>query len=83
MEDRGMESKAFEEFVQMRCQEIISEDEGIQSLNNELDLAENNLKKTFSQSQTDAFLLYEKLCHNQQMLIETTVYKQCLSDWRK
>ena len=78
-----MESKAFEEFIQNRCAEIISENEAIQAKNNEIVETEACLKETFSKPQLSIFLRYEKLCSDHQLLIEKTVYKECLNDWQK
>jgi nitrogen fixation/metabolism regulation signal transduction histidine kinase len=77
-----MKSKAFDEFLQKRCEEITSRSEQIKNIDFLITETENKLKGTFSKTQLDLFLQYEKFCSDYQIVAEKTIYKQCLRDRR-
>jgi hypothetical protein len=73
-------SAAFQEFMQRRCEEIISESAPVQDINLSVVSAEGKLKETLSKSQLELFLTYEKLASNYQLTVEKTIYEGCLKD---
>lgn len=75
-----MSSPAFQEFLQKRCEEIVSNDRQIRDIDFLITEAENKLKRTFSKTQLELFLQYEKLCSDYQIVTEKTIYEQCLRD---
>jgi len=75
-----LNSQAFQEFIQRRCEEIISGSAPIQDINLSVISAESKLKETLSKSQLKLFLAYEKLVSDYQLESEKTIYKGCLND---
>ena len=74
------ESQAFQEFLQKRCEEIITEDEECREVDRLITNAETILKTTFSSIQLETFLQYEKLCSDYQLISNVAIYKKCLCD---
>jgi hypothetical protein len=75
-----LKSPAFQEFLQKRCEEIVSQDIRTHGLDLLITEAEDKLKCTFSKAQLELFLQYEKLCSDYQFLTEKIIYEQSIRD---
>jgi len=54
-------NEAFRNFAEARCEEIITNDKECKIINEQLDITERELRKTFSLEQLPLFLKYESL----------------------
>jgi hypothetical protein len=70
----------FDDFITMRCGEVIDDNEECSQINSIIAEAENNLKASLSKNQIKLFLQYEKLITNLQTKVEILIYKQGLND---
>ena len=73
-------SPAFQEFLQKRCEEILSKSKCIRDIDTMITEVEDKLKCTFSKPQLELFLQYEKLCSDHKLLSDKTIYEQSLRD---
>ena len=76
----GDSSKAFEEFIYKRCEEILSEDEDANNANNRVYALGQKLKGNLNPELYQTFLEYEKEITESAARNEFKIYKQAIRD---
>lgn len=75
-----MESKAFNDFIQARCEEILQSNNTYTEINNSVIESEKNLKKSLNEKQKELFKDFDKKVNILHEYVITFIYKNGLQD---